>query len=102
MGAPDPMKRERERIGPFVVTSRENLAACAILCAQCGKELTTCDPVTGDPETPPEALFRAGAVPVPNFGWFCGQACGDAYEAEFGVRFPRDATGRISDYGPSE
>lgn len=47
----------------------------------------------------PEELQAAGAVQVPNFGWFCSQECGQAYETEFGVGFERNAAGHISYYG---
>jgi hypothetical protein len=96
------MKRERERIGPFVLTGGANLSPSGIVCAHCNKQLSVFDPAA-DKHTPsPEELARAGAVAVPNFGWFCCQQCGRAYETELGVRFQRDAAGLISNYGQGE
>jgi hypothetical protein len=45
-----------------------------------------------------EQLVAAGSVPVPNFGWFCGQACADTFSREQGIAFQRDATGKVSYY----
>jgi hypothetical protein len=91
-------EKERERIGQFVITRQNNVSSDGITCAQCQKVLSHLD-TAKDLHTPsPEELFREGAVPIPNFGWLCSQACAVAYEAEFGVRFQRDASGKI-DYG---
>ena len=58
--------------------------------------MATFDAAT-DTHTPPvEELFAAGAVAVPNFGWFCGQECADAYSREYGVAFRRDSSNRVS------
>ena len=96
------MKRVREQIGPFVITGSEHLSTSGIVCAQCDKLLAVLDPATDMHTPPPEELLRAGAVPVPNFGWFCCQDCGGSYETESGVRFQRNAAGLISYYGPGE
>lgn len=96
------MKRARERIGPFVVTGKANLSPTGIVCAYCDKQLSILDRAA-DKHTPsPEGLTSAGAVAVPNFGWFCCQECGRAYESEFDVRFQRNAAGLISYYGVGE
>ena len=96
------MNRERERIGPFVVTDMANLSPNGIVCAYCDKQLSTLDRAADEHTPSPEELTSAGAVAVPNFGWFCCQECGQAYEAELGVRFQRDATGLIRYYGLGE
>ena len=93
------MKRVREQMGPFIVTGRDNLSPSGIVRANCGKQLSFLDRAA-DMHTPsPEELQAAGAVQVPNFGWFCSQECGQAYETEFGVGFERNAAGHISYYG---
>jgi hypothetical protein len=46
----------------------------------------------------PEELVASGAVAVPNFGWFCNQACAELYERATGIRFDRNPEGRISYY----
>jgi len=73
-------RKEREQIGPFVVTREEDLDPRGISCAECGKLLATYD-ANGDCTQPSaEELVTMGAVAVPNFGWFCGPACGESYE----------------------
>lgn len=48
----------------------------------------------------PQACHKAGNVPVPNLGWFCGQECAIAYETMNKVTFHR-VDGKI-DYYPKE
>lgn len=92
-------KRERERLGSFIITGEANLSQDGgITCAHCGKLLATHDKKTDGFDPAPKQLLASGAVPVPNFGWFCSQACGDAYSAEFDVQFARDADGKIFYY----
>jgi hypothetical protein len=82
----------------IVVTKTADLDPRGIACRHCGKLLSTLDKAT-DINTPAvEQLIAAGAVPVPNFGWFCGQNCGDAYGREHGVAFQRNANGKIAYY----
>jgi hypothetical protein len=91
-------KEEREKIGPFIVTSWENLNPSGITCAMCKKMLSHYDAVT-DKHTPSgEELLKSSAVPVPNFGWFCSQECGKAYEEKYGIAFQRNSEGKISYY----
>jgi hypothetical protein len=75
--------RERERIGPFVVTTARNLDPEAIICAQCGKRLAIANGELSVPS--PEELIKNGAVAWPNFGWFCSVECERAYSEEFHV-----------------
>lgn len=90
--------RERERIGPFVVTGESNLSPDGIICAQCQKLLSTYD-TASDTHTPSaEMLLSQGSVPIPNFGWFCSQACAIAYETEFNLHFQRNHVGKIAYY----
>ena len=83
----------------IVVTSADDLSSDgSINCALCGLRLATYDG-TADQHSPrPERLLESGAVPVPNFGWFCSQDCADDYEARTGVRFRRNADGRVAYY----
>jgi len=90
--------RERERVGPFVVTSESNLSADGIICAQCQKVLSAFDLGSDSHMPSPEELLLQGAVPIPNFGWFCSQACAVAYESAFNVQFQRNVAGRIAYY----
>jgi hypothetical protein len=91
-------KRNRERIGPFVVTRASDLNPEGIDCQECGKLLARYDPATDLPIPSCEELHVAGAVPVPNFGWFCSQECGRRYTEKTGIRFDRDAEGSIRYY----
>ena len=64
----------------------------------CNKLLAEHDAPT-DTHTPsPEELLERGAVPVPNFGWFCSQECGRRYTEKTGIRFDQDAEGNIRYY----
>lgn len=73
--------RDRERIGPFVVTAERNLDADWVTCANCNKRLASVSTHAIDPK--PEALIEAGAVAWPNLGWFCSVECEQAYSREF-------------------
>jgi hypothetical protein len=78
-----------------VVTQASDLDPAGISCAECGRLLASAAS-DKDPLIPScEELAAAGAVPVPNFGWFCGQDCGARYETATGVKFARDGNGRI-------
>jgi hypothetical protein len=91
-------KRRRERIGPFVVTHAGDLSPEGIACSMCRRLSARYDPST-DSHTPScEKIYAEGAIPIPNFGWFCSHECADAYESEFGVRFQRNAEGLVEYY----
>jgi hypothetical protein len=71
-----------------------------IICAQCGKLLAKAVRDTHSPS--PEDLLQTGAVPVPNFGWFCSQECATSYERARGRRmFDRNAAGEVQYYPKS-
>jgi hypothetical protein len=88
-------EEQRERIGPFVVTTEANLEPGRIVCAMCRRLLASLQP-DGSYDPTPELLVAAGRVPVPNFGWFCDQKGASDYEKRFGVRFQRDARGNVA------
>jgi len=70
-----------------------------IICEQCRKMLARADVEHNTHAPPPEDLLAAGAVPVPNFGWFCSQECAAAYEQAKGRRmFDRNAAGEVQYY----
>jgi hypothetical protein len=69
-----------------------------IVCVECRKKLASYDAQTDKHTPPPEKLHAQGAVPVPNFGWFCSQECGRVYQDKTGVKFNRDAGGKIDYY----
>lgn len=69
-------------------------------CLQCKKQLATVDKQADKLIPSFEKLFAAGALPVPNCGWFCGQACADAFERERGIHFQRDRSGKVAYYRP--
>jgi hypothetical protein len=75
--------RERERIGPFVVTTARNLDPESIICANCGKSLARANGELWLPS--PEELITSGAIAWPNFGWFCSVECERAFSQEFRV-----------------
>lgn len=92
------MNRERERIGQFVVTGEANLDPEFVFCSNCRKQLAAHDRENDRIVPGPEDLMQSGAVPVPKFGWFCSQECGDRYSEEFGIRFRRDKDSLIRYY----
>jgi hypothetical protein len=70
-----------------------------IVCATCGKRLATHNTSTDKHSPSPEQLLLSGAVPVPNFGWFCSQTCGNEFEKRNGqILFQRDTDGNIRYY----
>ena len=82
----------------IVVTRAADLDQRGISCRRCMTLLASYEKKT-DTHTPTvEQLVAADSVPVPNFGWFCGQACADAYSREQGIAFQRDTTGKVSYY----
>lgn len=80
----------------IVFTKAADLDPRGIACRRCGKLLSTLDKASDTLSPSVEELVKAGAVPVPNFGWFCGQDCGDAYSRENNINFQRDANGKIA------
>ena len=88
---PEQLARFRAR----VAHERTKAPTMDVVCAYCDQFITNFEAA----EAPtPESLFAAGRVPVPNFGWFCSHACADAYERDYGIRFQRDQSGRVSYY----
>src|ERR1700731_4107458 len=85
------MRRERERIGPFVVTGKDNLSPLGIICANCQKQLAIHDKAADGHIPSIEEILGSGAVAWSNFGWFCSSGCEDAYAKEFNVRLERIA-----------
>ena len=61
-----------------------------ITCMVCEKLIWDLGLPCGQKEVAP------GAVVIPYFGYFCGQACADAFERDYGIKFRRAATGEIS------
>ena len=90
-------KKERERVGPLIVTTSENVEPGRIVCAMCAEELARVK-ADGTLEPTPDQLLAAGRVPVPNFGWFSNQKCARDYEQTFHVAFRRDGKGEVSYY----
>lgn len=64
------MRKERERSGPFVVTGEADLDPRGPVCAECGRLLASWVEGEDGFSPGPEELMAAGAVAVPNFGWF--------------------------------
>jgi hypothetical protein len=86
---PEQLARFRAR----VARERAKPPTNDVVCAYCEQFIVSFE--TAD--TPSvELLLAAGRVPVPNFGWFCCHACADAYERDYGIRFQRDRSGRVS------
>jgi hypothetical protein len=42
--------------------------------------------------------YNNGNVPVPNFGWFCSQACATEYEKKTGIKFSHTEEGKVDYY----
>jgi hypothetical protein len=68
--------------------ARSKVAGSAETCMFCKK-------VIADPFDPAKAQL-AGVVVIPFFGFFCSQACADAFERDFGIELKRDGTGKVS------
>ena len=91
-------RRVRGKLGFFVTTKGNDLEPRGIVCAECGRLLARNDAEHDCVVPCHEELMSAGAVPVPNFGWFCSQEFGNRYEQATGIKFARDADGRIRYY----
>jgi hypothetical protein len=89
---------QRARYEAHVARHLAKPKALGVFCAFCDKLIAEVQSKDGPMKPSPKELMAAGAVPIPNFGWFCGHACVDAYERDFGIRFQRDATGKVSYY----
>ena len=89
--------KDRRRIGPFVITEEKDLDKEFVKCNFCNKVIAKID---DDDDMIPsiEELLELQNVPIPNFGWFCGQKCAVDYEKEFKIQFERDNTGKINYY----
>jgi hypothetical protein len=62
-------------------------------------ELSHYNETTDAHTPPPEEIFNAGAVAIPNFGWFCSQRCATEFEQAFGRKlFQRNANGDVEYY----
>ncbi len=89
--------KEREKNGPFVITSNGNLDTQYLRCNFCDGIITEYTS-KGEFKIPPEELLKSGNVPIPNFGWFCSQKCGNEYSNKFEVNFDTSDNGDISYY----
>jgi len=67
-------------------------------CQFCGKILAGSSHDSDEALPTAEEMYKAGNVPVPNFGWFCSQICADRYEKAAKVRFTRNQDGVIDYY----
>lgn len=67
-----------------------------IICQQCSKEITE---VINDEMNPSFIeCYKAGNIPVPNFGWLCSFECAEKYEVENSIKFMRTSQGTIDYY----
>jgi len=56
-----------------------------------------CEKLIADPgATSGQEQLAPGAVVIPFFGYFCGQACAYGFERDYGIQFKRTATGDVS------
>ncbi|MGG9962785.1 hypothetical protein [Ferruginibacter sp. SUN106] len=78
----------------IVVTSVEDDNFCK--CRFCDKKIAE---IKNDIMVPSaEECYKNGNVPVPNFGWFCSQACAVNYETKFDINFAKTKEGKIDYY----
>ena len=76
-----------------------NISFSDIVCAHCGRVLARAEPERDTHVPGPEELLAAGAVPVPNFDWFCSQECATHFEQAAGrCMFDRNAAGEVQYY----
>ena len=94
-------KVEREKVGPFVITYAKDRDP-NILCAMCEKLLALYNAPTDNFTPSIEEIYTDGAVPVPNFGWFCSQNCANEYSEKFKVGFARNEKGKVEYYPEGE
>ena len=56
-----------------------------------------CEKLIADLRAPfGQQQVAAAPVVIPFFGYFCGQACANAFERDYGILFKRNATGEVS------
>jgi len=68
-----------------------------IKCAYCEKLLAIYEPKDDSHQPTCDEIYVNGAVPIPNFGWFCSQECGNKWEIARGkTYFQRDEKGEIN------
>lgn len=78
----------------IVVTTATDDSFCRCQC--CNKTIAE---IKHDEMIPSaEDCYKSGNVPVPNFGWFCSQACALDFETKFDVSFAKTKEGRIDYY----
>lgn len=83
----------------IVITERSKQGKDILFCQSCEKKLAD---ITDDRLVPSgQELYKAGTIPVPNFGWLCSQQCGEKFEKETGVTFQRNIEGKIDYYNGS-
>jgi hypothetical protein len=92
------MKKEREQLGPFIITNESNIDPDNLLCNYCEKVIAKSSKDSDSLDPPVEELIKLGNVAVPNFGWFCSQKCGKNYSIKYNVNFKKDTDGNINYY----
>jgi len=87
-----------ERDIKLVVTNKKSQDDSDVTCANCSKCLAHVSADGEHMEPSFQELWRNGAVPVPNFGWFCCQECGKSFSETQDVQFNEDENGSIAYY----
>ena len=64
--------------------------ALPITCMFCDELIVDVRDPSGQKQLPTDAVV------IPFFGYFCKQTCANAFERDYGIRFKRDATGKVS------
>ena len=90
------MKKKREKIGKFVITTNENIGTNHLICNFCSKKIAKIEEDELIPNV--EKLVKLKNVPIQNFGWFCSQECGNKYSEKYSIEFQKDENGKIEYY----
>jgi hypothetical protein len=67
-----------------------------VTCRKCRKVIAELAESGMNPSA--EECYKAGNIPIPNFGWFCSQECALEFEKQHDVKFARTSEGRINYY----
>ena len=87
------------QLGQAIVSAFDGIGEGTIIdCRFCGKIMAGSVQDTDEARPTPEEMYRAGNVPIPNFGWFCSQECASRYEKTARVQFRRNQDDRVDYY----
>jgi hypothetical protein len=96
--APEKLKSAALWTGKTITVSMNSSEQDLVRCNYCRKQIAVLSFAADAIDPSPEELMNQGCVPVPDFGWFCSQDCGDKHGQEYRVRFRRNGDNQIRYY----